>query len=196
MQIEEIISLAEQRKVVRGRDLEEIGASRTMLPYLAKKGVLRQVARGAYVLADYVASYQAFLEAAIAVPHGVICLLSALQFHEITTQMPPETWVAIERGRHEPTGNQLALRIVKFSGRSFHEGIEQHEIDGVVIRVYSAAKTVVDCFKFRNRIGLDVAKEALLDALEQRKATRDDMWQYAACCRMSRVIRPYLEMAR
>ena len=194
MLTDEIISLAQRRGVVRAADLEAIGASRTLLPYLAKKGALRRVTRGAYVIADYIPEHEAFLEVATAVPNGVVCLLSALQFHEITTQMPLETWVAIERGRHEPTSGRLPLRIVKFSGPAFTEGIEEHDADGVTIRVYSAAKTVVDCFKFRNRIGLDVAREALLDALNQKKATRDDIWRYAKCCRMSRVMRPYLEM--
>ena len=194
MLTDEIISLAQRRGVIRGADLEQIGASRTLLPYLAKKGVLRRITRGAYVLADHIPEHEAFLEVATAVPHGVICLLSALQFHEITTQMPTEAWLAIERGRHEPVRGRIPVRIVKFSGPAFTEGIEEHDAGGVTIRVYSPAKTVVDCFKFRNRIGLDLAREALIDALDQRKATRDDIWRYAKCCRMSRVMRPYLEM--
>ena len=108
--------------------------------------------------------------------------------------MPPETWVAIERGRHEPAGSRMALRIVKFSGKAFSEGIEKHREGSVTLRVYSPAKTVVDCFKFRNRIGLDVAREALVDTLANRKATRDEIWRYAKRCRMARVMRPYLEM--
>ncbi len=194
MLIDEIITLAKQRGVIRATDLKEIGASRTLLPYLARKGVLRRVTRGAYILADHIPEHEAFLEIATAVPHGVLCLLSALQFHEITTQMPLQAWVAIERGRHEPTCGSIPLRIVKFSGSAFTDGIEEHEADGITIRVYSAAKTVVDCFKFRNQIGLDIAREALLDALDQKKATRDDIWYYAKRCRMSRVMRPYLEM--
>jgi predicted transcriptional regulator of viral defense system len=180
--------------VIRAHDLEEIGASRTMLPYLAERGLLRRISRGAYAAADYLPEYESFLAAAVAVPHGVICLLSALQFHEITTQMPNETWVAIKRGKRMPTVKKLNLRIVKLSGPAFSEGIENHDADGVSTRVYSPAKTVVDCFKFRNRIGLDVAREALLDTLEQRKATRDEIWRMAKYCRMTRVMRPYLEM--
>ncbi len=194
MLTDEIITLAKQRGVIRAADLEEIGASRTLLSYLTGKGVLRRVTRGAYVLADHIPEHEAFLEIATAVPHGVLCLLSALQFHEITTQMPLQAWVAIERGRHEPACARIPLRIVKFSGFAFTDGIEEHETDGITIRVYSPAKTVVDCFKFRNRIGLDIAREALLDALDQKKATRDDIWYFAKRCRMSRVMRPYLEM--
>jgi predicted transcriptional regulator of viral defense system len=194
MLIDEIIALAQDRGVIRAADLEKIGATRTLLPYLSGKGVLRRIARGAYVLADRILENESFLEAAVAVPHGVVCLISALQFHEITTQMPMETWMAIERGRHEPICGGISLRLVKFSGRAFTEGIEEHDADGVTIRVYSPAKTVVDCFKFRNRIGLDIAREALLDAIDQKKATRDDIWRYARKCRMARVMRPYLEM--
>ncbi len=196
MLTDEIIALAERRGVVRTDDLEKIGASRTLLAYLAKRGVLRRVARGAYVLTEHIPEHETFLEIAVAVPHGVICLVSALQFHEITTQMPLEAWVAIERGKYVPTSAKLPLRVVKFSGPAFSEGIEKHETDGVTIRVYSPAKTVVDCFKFRNRIGLDVAREALLDALDQKKATRDEIWRYAKHCRMARIMRPYLEMVR
>lgn len=195
MQTEKIIDLARKRGVIRAADVEETGASRTLLPYLADKGLLRRVSRGAYVLADYVPEHETFLAAATAVPHGVICLLSALQLHEITTQMPMETWIAIRRGTRMPTCRGLDLRVVKLTGPAFSEGIEEHDADGIRIRVYSPAKTVVDCFKFRNRIGLDVAREALRNALAQKKATRDEIRRFARCCRMARVMRPYLEMA-
>ncbi len=195
MQTERIIELARRRGVIRAADLAEVGASRTLLPYLADKGELRRVSRGAYALADYVPEHETLLAAATAVPHGVVCLLSALQFHEITTQMPMETWIAIKRGTRMPTCKGLDLQVVTLTGLAFSEGIEEHDADGIAIRVYSPAKTVVDCFKFRNRIGLDVAREALLDALQQKKATRDEIWRLAKCCRMARVMRPYLEMA-
>lgn len=194
MSTDDIIALAQRRGVICAADLDEIGASRTLLPYLAGKGVLRRIARGAYMLADRIPEHEAFMEAAAVVPQGVICLLSALQFHEITTQMPTETWVAIARGKSRPRGGGLHLRVVKFGGKSFAEGIEAHDADGCTLRVYSPAKTVVDCFKFRNRIGLDVAREALRDALAQKKATRDEIWRMAQCCRMARVMRPYLDM--
>ncbi len=194
MQTEDVLQLAAERGIIRAADLEAIGANRTLLPYLSRKGALRRVGRGAYALPGRLSEYETLLEAAIAVPHGIICLLSALQYHEITTQMPSEAWVAIERGRWRPTPAGIALRIVKFSGPAFSMGIEEHEADGVTFRVYSPAKTIVDCFKFRNRIGLDVAREALVDALAQKKATRDEIWDCARPCRMARVMRPYLEM--
>jgi len=195
MQTEKIIDLARKRGVIRAADVEETGASRTLLPHLADKGLLRRVSRGAYVLADYQPEHETLLAAAAAVPHGVICLLSALQFHEITTQMPMETWIAIRRGTRMPTCKGINLQVVKLTGPAFSEGIEERDADGIRIRVYSPAKTVVDSFKFRNRIGLDVAREALRDALAQKKATRDEIWRLAKCCRMSRVMRPYLEMS-
>ena len=195
MQTEKIIDMARERGVIRAVDVEEIGASRTLLPYLADKGELRRISRGAYALADYMPQHESFLAAATAVQHGVICLLSALQFHEITTQMPMETWIAIKRGTRMPTCKGLNLQVVKLTGLAFSEGIEEHDADGIPIRVYSPAKTVVDCFKFRNRIGLDVAREALRDALQQKKTVRDEIWRLAKCCRMARVMRPYLEMA-
>jgi predicted transcriptional regulator of viral defense system len=194
MQTEKIIDLARKRGVIRAADVEETGASRALLPHLADKGVLRRVSRGAYALVDYQPEHETLLAAAAAVPHGVICLLSALQFHEITTEMPMETWIAIRRGTRMPTCKGLNLQVVKLTGPAFSEGIEERDADGIRICVYSPAKTVVDGFKFRNRIGLDVAREALRDALAQKKATRDEIWRLAKCCRMSRVMRPYLEM--
>jgi len=194
MQKDDILNLAREKGVVRARDIQKMGASRTMLPYLAQKGFLRRIARGTYVRTDYVPEYETFIEMAAMVPHGVICLLSALQFHEITTQTPMEGWIAVERGKHVPRSDRLPLRIVKFSGEAFSEGIENHVNSGITIRVYSPAKTVADCFKFRNRIGSDVAREALRDAIRQNKATRDDIWYYSKCCRVNGVLAPYLEM--
>lgn len=194
MQTEKIMKLARKRGVIRAGDVEDLGVSRTLLAYLAEKGELRRVSRGAYALAEFQSEHETFLATAAAVPHGVICLLSALQYHEITTQMPMQTWIAIKRDTRLPTCKGLNLQVVKLTAIAFSEGIEVHDADGVAVRVYSPGKTVVDCFKFRNRIGLDVAREALRDALQQKKTTRDEIWRLATCCRMSRVMRPYLEM--
>lgn len=194
MHIKRIIALGRKQGVIRVADVEAMGASRMLLPYLANKGDLRRVGRGAYVLADYQPEHETLLAAALAVPHGVICLLSALRFHEITTQMPMRTWIAIKRGTRMPTSKGVHLQVVTLTGTSFSEGIEEHYSDGMAIRVYSPAKTVVDCFKFRNRIGLDVAREALRDSLAQKKATRDRIWELAKHSRMARIMRPYLEM--
>lgn len=184
MQTGKVIALARERGVIHGADVEDIGVSRTLLPHLVVKGVLRRISRGAYVLAAYQSEHETFLAVAVTVPHGVICLLSALEFHEITTQMPTSTWIAVRRGTRIPTRKDVKLQVLRLSAPAFSEGIEEHVTDGVSIRVYSPAKTVVDCFKFRHRIGLDVAREALRDAVAQKKATRDEIWQMAKACRM------------
>lgn len=189
-----IIAIAQKKGQIRSGDLVSIGVSRTMLAYLSNNGILRRIARGVYIPTDRIPEHETFLAVAAAVPNGVICLLSALQFHEITTQMPMETWVAIDRNCAVPKFKQPRLRIVKLSGQAFSEGIEEYPTDGMTIRVYCLAKTVVDCFKFRNRIGLDIAREALVDCIAQKKATRDEIYHYARLCRMDRVMRPYLEM--
>jgi predicted transcriptional regulator of viral defense system len=131
--------MARERGVIRAADVEEAGISRTLLPYLTDRGDLRRVSRGAYALADYIPEHEAFLAAAVAVPHGVICLLSALQFHEITTQMPMRTWIAIKRGTRMPTSKGIDLQVVKLTGLAFSEGIEVHAEGGIAIRVYSPA---------------------------------------------------------
>lgn len=196
MQTEKILDLARKRGIIRAAEVEAVGACRTLLPHLVNKGVLRRISRGAYALAEYQPEHETLLAVTAAVPHGIICLLSALQFHEITTQMPMKVWIAIKRGMCMPTSKGLDLQVIKLTDPAFSEGIEEHEADGIRIRVYSPAKTVVDCFKFRNRIGLDVAREALRDAVAQKKATRDEIWRLAKCCRMARAVRPYLEMVQ
>jgi predicted transcriptional regulator of viral defense system len=194
MQTEQIIALAKEKGVIRASDLESAGVSRTLLPYLAKQKKLRRLARGVYIPMDLVPENEDYLQLSAAIPHGVLCLLSALQFHELTTQLPLKVWVAVERGRHLPATRGTPICIVQFSGPAFAEGIEEHTVSGLPLRVYSPAKTVVDCFKFRNRLGIDIAREALVDCLAQKKASRDDIWHLSSACRMQRIIRPYLEM--
>jgi predicted transcriptional regulator of viral defense system len=191
---EQITDMARRRGRVSSADLAEIGASRTTLAYLAKKGVLRRIARGVYVPADQISENETLQAASLAVPNGVICLLSALQFHEITTQMPMETWIAVERNQAIPKSRDFSLRIVRLGKIYFECGIEARRLQGSTVRVYCPAKTVVDCFKFRNKIGLDIAREALKDSLSQGKTTLDEIHQYAKICRMLSVMRPYLEM--
>ncbi|WP_459864738.1 type IV toxin-antitoxin system AbiEi family antitoxin domain-containing protein [Endothiovibrio diazotrophicus] len=126
-------------------------------------------------------------------PHAVICLLSALRFHDLTTQAPFEVWLAIPNKAHAPKMEYPPLRIVRFSGAALTGGVEEHVIDGVAVHVTSVAKTVVDCFKFRNKIGLDVALEALRAAWAERRVSMDELWHYAKLCRVANVMRPYLE---
>ncbi len=155
---------------------------------------LERVARGLYRLPTREAS-QHFELAAIArrAPQGVFCLLTAFQFHELTTQLPWQVWVGMPRGSHSPRIEHPPLRMVQFTGEHCRYGIEEHRRDNTTLRVYSIAKTVADCFKHRNRIGLDVAIEALKDAVSHRRASFDDIWRAAEVCRAAMVMRPYLE---
>ena len=194
MNADKIISIIMSKGTVCAADLKKIDIARTTLPHMANQGILRRVARGVYTLAGQYLAFEAFAEIMTSAPQSVICLLSALQFHEVTTQMPFETWVAIESNASKPKSPNV--RLVKLTGKAFSEGIETHEKEGLSVRVYCPAKTVVDCFKFRNKIGTDVVREALVDCLQQKKATRDEIWRYAKICRMSNVMRPYMEMSR
>lgn len=188
-----IIEIVRQKGTVCAEDLKKAGISKTSLYRMVNNGDLRKAARGVYTLAGHYLAYEAFIKLMTSAPKSVICLLSALQFHEITTQMPFETWVATDKNSTIPKISNA--RIIKMSGKAFSEGIGTYEKDGVKVRVYCPAKTVVDCFKFRNKIGIDVAREALIDCLDQKKATRDEIWSYAKICRMTNVMRPYLEMS-
>ncbi len=165
-----------------------------MLSRLVAAGKLERVARGVYSLPGRVLSeHRSLAEVALRVPRGVVCLLSALRVHGIGTQAPFEVWMAIPHHSPTPRLDQPALRAVRMSGPALSEGIETIEIDGVPVPVFNAAKTVADCFKFRNKIGLDVALEALRDGWEQRKLTMDALWHYAVVNRVANVMRPYLE---
>ena len=126
-------------------------------------------------------------------PQVVFCLLTALQFHGLTTQLPRQVWIALPQGSHAPKMDYPPIKLIQYTGDAFTQGIETHRIDQVDIRVYSVAKTVADCFKHRNKIGLDVALEALKDARSQMKVPADDLWRYAKICRVANVMRPYLE---
>lgn len=191
---EQIIKIAKAKKVLRTSDLRHIKNSRHFLSKLEKAGELIKLKRGLYSLPNaFAGEHQTLLETARAVPNSVVCLLSALRFHELTTQNPFEVWIAIERKSRIPKIDSLPLRTMFFSGAAFTEGVETHDIEGVSLRVYNAAKTVADCFKYRNKIGIDVALEALRDAWNQKKATMDELWHYAKICRMTNVMRPYLE---
>lgn len=164
------------------------------LTRLVRDGVLERVARGTYRIADTpVTEHHSLAIVAAAAPHAVICLLSALSFHGIGTQVPFEVWVAVERGSRPPAVRNPPVRVARFSGASFREGIEVHRIEGQNVRIYGVAKTIADLFKFRNKIGLEVALEALRDAWQRRLVTMDEIDRYARVCRVQRVMRPYLE---
>jgi len=191
---DQILSLFQQTRVLRPQDIEAVGISRTYLNKLYADGVLVRPSRGLYILQnDDPSEQRSLVEACRRVPRGIICLLSALQFHGLTTQVPFEVWMAIDEKARLPRIDSPSLRIFRFSGIALKSGVQDHLVEGVPVRVYAPAKTVADCFKYRNKIGINVAIEALRDCLRQRKATFDEIWQAAKVCRMTNIIRPYLE---
>jgi len=192
--LQQIMRYVGQHGIVRPRDIEALGLPREYLIRLHRQGKLNRSGRGIYTVPDaQVTERHSYAEVAKRIPEAVICLLSALAFHEITTQSPPSVWIALRKGARKPVLPSPSLRIVRLSGPSLTEGIDNHQVEGVPVRVYSAAKTVADCFKFRNKIGLDVAIEALKDCLLQKKASVEEIYRYAKICRVSNVIRPYME---
>jgi len=192
--IEQLREIFKEKNLVRARELVTYGIPRHCLASLVANGEIEQITRGVYAAVDCdVSSNRTLAEAALRVPRGTVCLLSALRFHNITTQIPSRVWMAIDANSWSPNESEIPLRIFRFSGKALTAGVEEHMIEQVPVKIYCAAKTVADCFKFRNKIGLDVALEALRDSLEERKCTVDEIWYYAEICRISNVIRPYLE---
>lgn len=179
--------------VVRPKDLSSHGIAPMYLRRLVDQGRLVQSARGLYRLAgDERSPHHRLAEAAKRVPRGVICLSSALAYHDIG-KAPPEVWMAIDRKARLPSAGDLPIRFVRFSGAALHEGVEEHPIDGVPVRVTSCPKTVVDLFKYRNKIGLSAALDALRNCLRKQKCPMDELWRFAIVCRVETVLRPYLE---
>lgn len=184
----------EQRQVIRPRDLNQLGIPRNYLGRLVRRGELRKVGRGLYAAVVPAASeHISLLEVSRKTPKAVICLLSALRFHEIGTQAPFEVWIALDGKAWPPKTGSPSVRIVRFSGAALHFGVKQHKVSGGTIRVFSPAKTVADCFKFRHKIGLDVALEALRDCYRQRKASIGELREAAKVCRVANVMKPYME---
>ena len=189
-----VLDLARRKGMLRPSDLQSAGVPRVVLTRLIASGELERVDRGLYRLAPSQSSDSESLTAiAVKVPQAVFCLLTALQFHELTTQLPRQVWIAMPRGSHKPRIDYPPLKMVQFTGKAYSEGVEAHERDQMQIRVYGVAKTVADCFKHRNKIGLDVALEALKDARARQKASADELWRFAKVCRVANVMRPYLE---
>jgi predicted transcriptional regulator of viral defense system len=189
-----ILDLARQKVLLRASDLDAIGAPRVVLTRLTAAGLLERVGRGLYRLPDaQVSEFESLVTIATKAPQAVFCLLTALQFHELTTQLPRQVWIAMPRGSHPPRLDYPPVKMVQFTGDAYSAGIEEVERDGIKLRVYNVAKTVVDCFKHRNKVGLDVALEALKDARSRNRASVDDIWRFAKVCRVANVMRPYLE---
>lgn len=190
---ERVLELARNEGLIRPRDLVARGLPRVALTRLVRQGLLHRVGRGLYAIPDRpVSEHSALAEVARKHPQAIVCLLSALRVHELTTQSPFEVWLAIPNKARAPKIDSPPLRIVRFSGAALTEGIDEHNIDGVKVRVTNVARTVADCFKFRNKIGLDVALEALREAWHAR-VSMDELWHFATLCRVANVMRPYME---
>jgi len=186
--------LLERTGTARSRDFVAKGVARSQLSRLVASGKLVRLARGLYAAPGHENSEHATLSAiAKRTPGLVFCLLTALRFHGLTTQAPFEVWIAIGNKAHPPRLDHPPLRTVRFSAESLAVGVEKHLVDRTPIRVTSVAKTVADCFKFRNKIRLDVALEALREARRARTASAEDLWRYAKVDRVANVMRPYLE---
>lgn len=191
---EQVLELARKAKILRVHELIEKGIHPEHLRRLYQRGLLVRMGRGVYMLPNAsISANFSLAEVAKKVPRGIICLLSALRFHHIGTQSPSEVWIALDRKAARPRVDTRRLRVMRFSEGAFCSGVETHKIDGVTVRLYCPAKTVADCFKYRNKIGLDVAIEALRDCRRSRKCKLDDLWKYATICRVANVMRPYLE---
>ena len=189
-----VAKLAKTAGVLRPRDLDAYGIARQYLRLAEQQGLVVRSGRGLYTAADApITELHTIAEGSKRVPRGVICLLSALRFHDIGTQNPFEVWIAIGEKDRRPIAGLPSLRVVRFSRQSLSFGREPHQIEGVPTYIFSPAKTVADCFKYRNKIGVDVALEALRECLKQRKATPSALWEAAKVCRVSNIMKPYME---
>ncbi len=191
---QQILELAQSNGLIRPRDIAALRLPRVALTRLVKEGQLLRIGRGLYALPNrQMSEHGSLAEVAIKYPDGIVCLLSALRVHDLTTQSPFEVWLAIPHKSRVPKIDYPPLRIVRFSGKALTEGVEEHVIDDVTVKVSSVARTVVDCFRFRNKIGLDVALEALREAWDSKRVSMDDLWRYATLFRVANVMRPYVE---
>ncbi len=191
---EKALGIVRKAGLTRPRDLSAAGVPAWVLYGLVKDGSLKQVGRGLYSVPDYSPTENhSYAEAMKRVPNGIICLLSALRFHELTVQNPHEVWIAISRTGWRPKSEGVELRIIRFSGEGLTAGVEEHHVAGVPIRVTNVARTVADCFKYRNKIGIDVALEALHEGWRKKRFTMDELWRYAKLDRVTKIVMPYLE---
>lgn len=180
--------------VLRMSEALYAGIHRRMLYSMLETGIIEQLSRGLYRLADLPPlGNPDLVSISLKIPNGVISLISALAYHEITTQVPHEVYVALERGTEPPRLGHPPIRVFWFSRQAFTFGIQTHKIDGVPVRIYSPEKTIADCFKYRNKIGLDIAIEALKLHRERKRFKRDDLVKFSQVCRVGKIMRPYLE---
>lgn len=193
-QASRLLQYIESHGMVRPRDLEAIGVDRRVLKRLFDRGELIRRSRGVYTMADHEPTRHTDLaEVCARAPSVTVCLISALDFHELTTQVAHAVWVMIARAGRRPQIEQPPIRIIYASGEALTSGVETHEIEGVQVPITTPAKTVADCFKYRDHVGRDVAVEALRDCLRQRKATPAQIYDMARIDRVTQTVRPYIE---
>jgi predicted transcriptional regulator of viral defense system len=189
-----IKSLAKEKGILRPRDLSEYNIHSEYLTRLCKLGQLEKIGRGLYTLPNLeIDENFSLAQVSKSIPKSTISLLSALRFHNLTTQLPFEVWIAIPNKAHQSSLKEISIRVVRFSGEALSAGIEEHIILGVKVPIYNPAKTIADCFKYRYKIGIDVALEALRECWQNHCCTLDDLWHYSKICRVTNVIKPYLE---
>lgn len=192
---DQTLDLVKRLGLVRPKDLNQHGIPVIYLRRLLHRGELVQPARGVYAVTGHEPTlHHSLAMVSKRIPRGVVCLLSALAYHEIGTQLPSVVWLAIDQRSRPLVTTDLPAKIVRFSAQSLVEGVEEHSVEGVTVRITNPAKTVADCFKFRNKVGLDIALEALRDAWRKRKVTMVELDRFAATNRVTNVMRPYLEM--
>jgi len=194
-QRDKIIKLIKNAGILRYRDIIANHINPVTLNRLVNSGEMIRISRGLYTLPDLEiqSGYHTFAEISKKVPRGVICLLSALAYHELTTQLPHQVWMAIHEKAWTPKIEHIQIRFVRFSENLLKEGVNTVEIQNIPVKMTNPARTVADCFKYRNKIGLDVAVEALREGLKGRYFTVDELWRYAELCRVANVMRPYIE---
>ena len=191
---QQVLELASQKGVLRSQDLTAHALPRVVLTRLVNQGSLIRVDRGLYRLPDKPFSeHHSLAEVSHKYPKVIICLLSALRFYELTTQSPFEVWVATPNKTRAPKMDTISLRVVWFSGIALKAGIEEKEIDDATVHITNISRTIADCFKYRNKIGLDVALEALHEAWKNKRTTMDQLWYYASMRGVCNIMRPYLE---
>ena len=190
---ERVLELAKKKGLLRPKDLDKYKIARVHLSRLCEKQLLERIDRGLYAIPDTEFGDDDITEICRRVPRGVIALISALEIHQLTTQIPHAVWIAIDHKARAPKIDYPPVRIVRFSKKALTFGVQTRIRNETEIRVYSPAKTVADCFRFRNKIGLDVAIEALRDCRKKKAATIDELWEAAKVCRMTKVMKPYLE---
>ena len=192
--MDKILKLVKTKQVIRPKELDEFDIPRRYLSRMLEKGLVRRIERGLYEYIDRQPTEKTtVVEVCKKNPNGIVCLLSALQMHNVTTQQPRNVWIALEHSARRPRVNNLPIRFVYMTGQSLREGVIVQRHEGVDIQIFNLAKTVADCFKFRSKIGLEVALEALNEVRRKKLVTSDDLWKYAKICRVAKVMRPYLE---